>query len=81
MPVTFPFTRTPPAATTPRGTSRCAGVESVLAGGPADDRSMAAAEAAIAEWAQPADDHRASAEYRRRLLAVTLRRAARKILL
>jgi CO/xanthine dehydrogenase FAD-binding subunit len=61
--------------------SRCAGVESVLAGGPADDRSMAAAEAAIAEWAQPADDHRASAEYRRRLLAVTLRRAARKILL
>jgi CO/xanthine dehydrogenase FAD-binding subunit len=61
--------------------SRCSDVESVLEGGPVDDRSIAAAEAALADWATPADDHRASASYRRRMLAVTLRRALRQILL
>jgi CO/xanthine dehydrogenase FAD-binding subunit len=61
--------------------SRCSDVEAVLEGGPADDRSIEAAEMAIAAWARPTDDHHASAGYRRRLLAVTLRRALRKILL
>lgn len=55
--------------------ARCAEVETVLAGKKIDDGSIELAAAAMAKWADPANDFRASADYRRHVLVTTLRRA------
>jgi CO/xanthine dehydrogenase FAD-binding subunit len=55
--------------------ARCKEVEDALGGGRIDDRSIEEATGAIARWADPPDDFRASADYRRHVLATTLRRA------
>ena len=58
--------------------ARCAEVETVLIGRPIDDKSIDAAATAIAKWADPPSDFRASAGYRRHVLATMLRRALSK---
>jgi CO/xanthine dehydrogenase FAD-binding subunit len=55
--------------------ARCTEVEAALAGQRIDDRSVQTAAAAITGWADPPSDFRASADYRRHVLAMTLRRA------
>lgn len=52
--------------------------ERALAGAPLDDDAIDAAAAAAADECDPADDPRASAQYRRELVAVLLRRALRR---
>jgi CO/xanthine dehydrogenase FAD-binding subunit len=55
--------------------ARCAAVEEALNGKRGSENVIEAAAAAIAKWAEPQSDHRASAGYRRHLLGVLLRRA------
>jgi CO/xanthine dehydrogenase FAD-binding subunit len=55
--------------------ARCNEVEDALGGSRIDDRSIETAAAAITRWADPPSDFRASADYRRHVLATTLRRA------
>ena len=59
--------------------SRCTEVETALGGSRIDDRSIEMAAAAITRWADSPSDFRASADYRRHLLATTLRRALSKL--
>jgi carbon-monoxide dehydrogenase medium subunit len=55
--------------------ARCPEVESTLTGKKIDDGSIEAAVAAMAKWADPPEDFRASADYRRHVLMTILRRA------
>ena len=50
------------------------GAAAVLAGAPADEKSLAAAASAAATDAKPIDDHRGSAAFRREMVAVLTRR-------
>jgi CO/xanthine dehydrogenase FAD-binding subunit len=59
--------------------ARCAEVEAVLNGNRIDGRSIEAAVTAISKWADPPDDFRASAAYRRHVLGTMLRRALAKL--
>ncbi len=54
--------------------ARCPEVEMALSSKRFDDSSVDAAAAAIGKWADPPHDFRASAEYRRHVLVMTLRR-------
>jgi carbon-monoxide dehydrogenase medium subunit len=54
--------------------ARCPEVEMALSSKPLDDSSVDAAAAAMGTWADPPNDFRASAEYRRHVLVITLRR-------
>jgi CO/xanthine dehydrogenase FAD-binding subunit len=57
---------------------RAPSVEAALAGHGPDGRTFAAAQAALAADIAPADDHRASAEYRAQIAPVLLARALRR---
>lgn len=59
--------------------ARCTEVEVALADRRIDDGSIEMAAAAITRWADPPSDFRASADYRRHVLATTLRRALSKL--
>jgi carbon-monoxide dehydrogenase medium subunit len=59
--------------------SRCASAEAVLTKGKNDDATVGRAASAIAEWAEPVSDFRASGDYRRQLLKVLLPRAIAKL--
>jgi CO/xanthine dehydrogenase FAD-binding subunit len=58
---------------------RCPPVEAALDGKAHDNQVVEAASAALAKWAQPRADHLASADYRRHVLGVTLRKAISKL--
>jgi carbon-monoxide dehydrogenase medium subunit len=55
--------------------ARCTEVEAALGGSRIDERSIENAAVAMIRWANSPSDFRASAEYRRHLLATMLRRA------
>jgi xanthine dehydrogenase small subunit len=59
--------------------SRCPPVEAALEGKLCNDDVVEIASDALAKWAQPREDHFASADYRRHVLCVTLRKAMAKI--
>jgi aerobic carbon-monoxide dehydrogenase medium subunit len=59
--------------------ARCGTVEAALSGSRMDEKAVNAAAAAMKEWAKPRSDHRASADYRRHLLTVLLRRTLSNI--
>lgn len=58
---------------------RCAPVEVTLRGQRGGEQTTDAAVVAMLKWAEPSSDHRASADYRRHLLGVLLRRALSKL--
>jgi CO/xanthine dehydrogenase FAD-binding subunit len=59
--------------------ARCAQAEAALSGRSNDEGAADKAAAAVADWATPVSDFRASADYRRELVKVMLRRALAKL--
>jgi aerobic carbon-monoxide dehydrogenase medium subunit len=59
--------------------ARCAPAEAALDGKPIVGATIDAVAAAVGGWVRPPADHLASAEYRRHVLIVTLRRAMAKL--